>query len=87
VIERLGWREGPALGVLTVIEKSAAAAALHDAWIAGQIPGFPDADHELVLAQRHVFRMDEIEADARSRRLAASQGDDERVGSGQRDPL
>jgi hypothetical protein len=68
--------------MLTVIEESAAAAALHDAWVTGQIPDFPDSDHELVLAQRHVLRLDEIEADARIRRLAASQGDDERVGSG-----
>jgi hypothetical protein len=75
VIEHLGWKDAPARGALTALETSAAAAVLHDAWVRGDIPGFPDSDHELALAQRHVLRMAEIEAEARRCRLEGSHDD------------
>jgi hypothetical protein len=72
VIERLGWKEAPPLGALSALERSAAAAVLHDAWVRGEIPGFPDSDLELAHAQRHVLRMAEIEAESRRWRAEGS---------------
>jgi hypothetical protein len=68
VVERLGWRDAPPRGSLDILERSAACSVLHDAWVAGEIPGFPNDDHQLILAQRHVLRSAEVEAAARERR-------------------
>jgi hypothetical protein len=63
VLERLGLL---VLGSLTVTQESTAVAALHDAWVFGEIAGFPGDEEQLALAQRHVLRMSEIEARATS---------------------
>jgi len=62
VVDRLGFLDAPPLGSLTIFQKGAAAEALYDAWVFGEIPGHPDSEHELILAHRHVLRMPEIEA-------------------------
>jgi hypothetical protein len=68
VVERLRWGEAPPRGSLTIRQRVEIEATLHSAWVRGEIPGFPADDHQLILAQRHVFRSAEIETAARERR-------------------
>lgn len=54
-LDRLVGREGPT--GLTIIELSALSGRLHDAWVAGDIPGFPEDASVLEKAQHWALRV------------------------------